>query len=71
MAPEFLAVISSQGELLALCTSGVDAWLKCKPVEGARVWRCSPNSDEAEVVAQSRGAGSSTSASAAASAPSA
>ena len=42
-----LAVVTANGVLLGLHTSGVDAHLQCKSVLGSRVWRCAPNSCDA------------------------
>ena len=47
-----LAVTSPDGTLLALETSGVDAHLVAKPVPGARVFRCFPNCQSPELIAQ-------------------
>ena len=44
-----IAVISSDGLMLGLFTSQVDAWKVAKPV-GASMWRCAPNSDVCEKI---------------------
>ena len=48
-------VTAPDGRVLGLYTSGVDAWLRAKPVAGARVCRVRPNADGAEVVASAVG----------------
>ena len=50
-----LVVTAPEGRVLGLYTSGVDAWLRAKPVAGARVCRVRPNADGAEVVASAVG----------------
>ncbi len=40
-----VAVITRDGRMVGLYTSGVDAWQAAKPV-GAVMWRCAPNSDQ-------------------------
>ena len=50
MPSHLLAVVGPDGTLLTLGTSGVGAWLRCKRVAGARVWKCAINSDDAVVV---------------------
>ena len=47
-----LAVVTANGVLLGLHTSGVDAHLQCKSVLGSRVWRCAPNSCDATEIYQ-------------------
>ena len=44
-----IAVITSDGVMLGLYTSQVDAWLVAKP-RGASMWRCVPNSDLCEKI---------------------
>jgi len=40
-----VAVITRDGRMVGLYTSGVDAWQAAKPVV-AVMWRCAPNSDQ-------------------------
>ena len=49
MPVRLIAVTAPDGALLALCTSQVDAHRVCKPVAGARMWRCFPNCGPADV----------------------
>ena len=49
-----LAVTAPDGRLISVETSGVDAWLACKPIPGGRVWRVYPNCANPELVAESR-----------------
>ena len=44
-----VAVITRDGRMVGLYTSGVDAWQAAKPV-GAVMWRCAPNSDHCETI---------------------
>ena len=58
-----LAVVTANGVLLGLHTSGVDAHLQCKSVLGSRVWRCAPNSCDATEIKEAvvtKGNGSDT-----------
>ena len=48
-----LVVTAPDGTLLSVDTSQVDAWLTCKPVPGARIWRCHANCSSPRMVAQS------------------
>ena len=43
-----IAVITIDGVMLGLYTSQVDAWKVAKPIIGASMWRCTPNSDVCE-----------------------
>ena len=43
-----IAVITCDGVMIGLYTSQVDAWKVAKPILGASMWRCAPNSDVCE-----------------------
>ena len=47
----WFAIVGSDGALLGLYTSRIDAVLAAKPHIGSVVWSCRPNSDGGERIA--------------------